>query len=241
MEFQIDSLALETRANSLKRIKEAEKLTSAIETNHQEIEDLRYHVNSQFQALEHHPQRTTHTTCSEQSAMTEIVRPQLNIPNFSGRPIIISAKPIRPQSTSCARIWCSCNCHNPGHLRSPKFIESVLGSVFIGYSDIPQLTPSCSLSACKERRRLPALRINYYFPQWFFSRMITTTIMYNSRDGLDIHRLRMPRIIPTASIIFNLAQTGDIEGIMSIFEKGLASPYDVDPDGFSVLWVSVQM
>jgi len=159
-----------------------------------------------------------------------------NSQNTSPR-IVISAKPIRPESASCTKRWCTCSCHSSGQLSSPRFLSSILGSMLVTFSDVPQLTPRCNIGSCSTRRRLPLFKINYHFPRWLLSRMITTTLAWSTRDGLDIHRLRAPRIIPTGSAIFNLTQNGDVEGIKSLFVEGTASPYDVDQDGFSALWV----
>ena len=33
--------------------------------------------------------------------------------------------------------WCSCVCHTESRLRSPRFLDSVLGALFVGYAGLP--------------------------------------------------------------------------------------------------------
>jgi hypothetical protein len=57
---------------------------------------------------------------------------------------------------------------------------------------------------------------------------------YNSINaGIQTFNLR-----PGRSLIFDYASRGDLEGVKKLIGDGLASPNDVDPDGWTVLHVS---
>lgn len=49
--------------------------------------------------------------------------------------------------------------------------------------------------------------------------------------------LRTYNIIPSGSLVFELAGTGDVRGLLDLFAKGQASPFDVDENGYSLLSV----
>jgi hypothetical protein len=153
--------------------------------------------------------------------------------------IVISARPTRPQSTSCQTEWCTCICHRPGKIGNPDALACLFGRLHVKFSDIPMLTPPCNVNLCRKRRRLPYLRINYFFPTWLVGRILTTTVAYSQRDGIDVHRLRALRIVPVGAPIFTMAQHGNVDGIRSLFTKGQASPYDVDSNGFTALWFAL--
>lgn len=217
-----------------------DNISSALATNTSIIERFELQMVSKLSALEtivqeNHHSRGPHPGVSRDGSMETGIRAS---GSPQSRPLItVSSKHVRPQSTSCAIEWCTCSCHDPGSFSTPDFVSQVLGKMMVTYTDIPNFTPQCNQSQCKKRRRFPSLRMSYYFPRWFWGRMVTTHLAYTARDGLELHRLRTPRIIPTGSKLFTLTQKGDLEAIRSLFTQGLASPYDIDQDGFSALWV----
>jgi hypothetical protein len=153
--------------------------------------------------------------------------------------VVISTRPTRPQSSSCQTEWCTCICHRAGKISNSDALSSLFGQLHVRFSDMPMLAPPCDNNICRKRRRLPYLRINYFFPTWLLARMLTTTLVYSQRDGINVHRLRAPRIVPEGAPIFTMAQHGNIDGIRQLFIKGQASPYDVNNRGFSALWFTL--
>jgi len=57
-----------------------------------------------------------------------------------------------------------------------------------------------------------------------------------SRSGWNIN-LRTYNIIPSGSLVFELAGEGDVKGLLDLFAGGQASPFDVDEYGCSLLTV----
>lgn len=215
-------------------------ISSALTTNTSVIKRFEMQMVSKLSDLEtlvqeqHQAQNENHIAARNMSTATVVQTAS----NLQSQPMItVSSRHVRPQSTSCGIPWCTCSCHQPGSFSTPDFMRQLVGKMLITYSDVPNLNPQCTQSQCKKRRRFPSFRVSYYFPRWLWGLMVTTHLAYTSRDGLELHRLRTPRIIPIGSKIFTLAQTGDLEAIRSLFTQGLASPYDVDQDGLSALWV----
>ena len=84
------------------------------------------------------------------------------------------------------------------------------------------------------RRSRSSMRFTFYFPSWFLARAVSASAAYSPHSGPEF-LLRVPKIIPPRSNIFHFAETGNIEGIEDIFERGLASVHDVDKSGSTVL------
>lgn len=138
--------------------------------------------------------------------------------------------------TSCTP-WCSCACHKEWRFRTPRFLEAFVGSLFIGYSGIPVLRPPCNEHSCHLRSQ-PLTYVTYFFPRWFLSRMVTVMLTNTPLAG-PVASLKVQRTVPGYAEIFNYAKLGNLDGIKSLFEGGLASPHDVQYDsGITALHVS---
>ena len=129
-------------------------------------------------------------------------------------------------SRSTCSDWCSCACH-------VRRSRSVLNTLFVGYSGLPFFTASCDQKACRRRSR-SSLRFTFYFPSWFLARAILANAAYSPNSGPEF-LLRVPKIIPPRSDIFHFAETGNLQGIQDLFERGLASVHDIDMSGSTVL------
>ncbi len=132
---------------------------------------------------------------------------------------------------SRCRIWCTCSCHRPHSFNTPAFLQNVLGSLFVGYIGSLVRTPNCDESQC-QRRSQRFVRITYYFPMWFLSRAITI-VTSGPKTTITAARVR-----GKDEIIFTYASGGNMEKLVNMFDTGLASPVDLDPQGWSLLHVS---
>ena len=124
--------------------------------------------------------------------------------------------------------WCSCICHKPYYLQTPESMDFLLGSLFVGYSGFPIRRRECNERRCR-KQSIPTLRVSYYFPRWFLNRVVQFKASLSYMQGPSIS-LNMPRVIPDESPVLSFAVQGNLEGIISLFKQGLASPFDV---GFS--------
>jgi hypothetical protein len=138
--------------------------------------------------------------------------------------------------TACTP-WCSCICHKKTTLKTPSFMERLLGSLFIGYSGIPRLRPKCNEHSCHLESQ-PLLYITYFFPAWFLARTMSLMISTIPLAG-PLVSLKMQRAVPGDAEIFVCAKTGNIDKMKSLFRQGLASPNDVAlSSGITALHVS---
>jgi hypothetical protein len=75
----------------------------------------------------------------------------------------------------------------------------------------------------------------------FLPKIISWRILectFKQRNGSIGAGLRTFNLRPGWSPIFEYASRGDLQGVRRLIEDGLASPNDVDPDGWTVLHVS---
>ena len=131
----------------------------------------------------------------------------------------------------------TCCCYTRRRIQINNALSFLIGSVCISYLG-GQICQPCEHSL--RRTKLPIrLNINYYFPRWLLAMVVNVFLSFDPAGSPSVS-LQMPRIRPDTSKIFHLATAGDIGGMKSMFERGLASPNDVSYTfGYSVLHVSV--
>jgi hypothetical protein len=155
--------------------------------------------------------------------------------NNSGSHELISITTRSRLLRKVCRPWCSCICHSKRSVKTPALWKNVLGSVFVGYSGVPVLTPACDETSCLQRTTFGA-DITYYFPTWLISRAISVNLSA-STFGTPELSLRMPRMINWAAPLWYGARIGDQIRVEMLFSEGNASPYDVNAYGQSSLHV----
>lgn len=127
-------------------------------------------------------------------------------------------------------LWCSCVCHS----RKVFLVPSPFGTLSGSFSGLPLLTRRCTEHSCKNREG-PSVNIVYRFPSWFWSRLIAVTMKSIPICGPEIN-VRFPREVMPSKLYLR-AMHGDTQGVKSLFTEGLASPWDVNGNGSSVLYV----
>jgi hypothetical protein len=135
------------------------------------------------------------------------------------------------------RPWCSCCCHVRREVRTPGLAKSFIGSLFIGYSGVPIVTPQCNEKQCK-KRSTSRIILSYQFPSWFWERSLFTSFMTAALPGPEM-LIRVTNTIPYACETYQHCLDGNVLGMRRLFEIGRASPFDLDPDGVSLLHVSI--
>ena len=134
--------------------------------------------------------------------------------------------------------WCECSCHRQTRAETPRMLQSVIGMLFVGYTGLPLLSPPCNNRKCY-RSSNGFLQVNYYFPQWFLSKMVSIAIRYNEAN------IRNPEIfVRTLHVrssyegIFQSSSNGDANAVKYFLESRKASVVDVTNDsGHSPLHV----
>lgn len=133
---------------------------------------------------------------------------------------------------------CSCNCHTPFAIKTPQWLGSTIGTLQIKYtSTASQSCKACNRRSCQTRDGT-VLKTQFYFPPWLLHRMMSMQCSWGPLSGHTVS-LRAPRSISSKSNVFMLAQHGNIQGMKRLFERKLASPFDISlEEGRSALHVS---
>jgi hypothetical protein len=119
--------------------------------------------------------------------------------------------------------WCSCACHKPIRFNTPKYLNSVIGSLFVGYNGLPISRPACTEQACLRASAFKA-NVTYHFPKWLLAWGIIATFSANNAPAVSLTAVRARF---TGDDIFTMALNGDVQGIQGLFSQGLGSPNDV--------------
>lgn len=131
---------------------------------------------------------------------------------------------------------CGCRCHMHTRAQSPQMLQSVLGTMFLGYASLPVLTPSCNSPIC-QRSSEGFLQVNYYFPQWFLARILSFVVRFQDAQTPEIS-LRLLNVRSNSERIFQYALSGDADSIKFLLTNGKGSVLDVtDDSGHSPLHV----
>lgn len=122
-------------------------------------------------------------------------------------------------------------------MRTPQWLGSAFGSLLISYSrPSPDSCRTCSRKPCSDNTE-SSFRSRYYFPTWMLHRMFSVQCILNPLGGCNIS-LKTPRAVSSRSMVFTLAQHGNIRGMQRLFEQRVASPYDISiEEGRSALHV----
>jgi len=142
------------------------------------------------------------------------------------------------QSTPC-QSWCPCECHvKQRRIKTvPGIMESLLGTMFVGYSGLPVLNKPCNFGGCRHEQQASA-SIEYWFPWWLVSKNIKLQFNYLPNAGPQL-QLATLRRVPDTALSVAYARQGNIDGLRLLFSDGLASPRDIsDSRGFSLIRVS---
>ncbi len=141
------------------------------------------------------------------------------------------------QQKSC-RVLCSCQCHQKRSITTPGFTKRFIGSLFVGYSCLPFIAAKCNEKKCRQRNT--RVVVSYQFPKWFWAQQLfKATLTTRATSGPEMV-LRVQRTYPFSSEIYQYCLDGNVSGLRRLFESRIISPYDVDPEGRSLIHVSFQ-
>ena len=145
---------------------------------------------------------------------------------------------LRRQTSNCPA-GCNCICHATRKVSTPAMVDRVLGQLFVGYAGMPFLTAKCDAEGCRKSQS-PWISLEYWFPLgYFWSQIFRLQVAYQSSFGPQLS-LSTLRRVPDTALSIKYALTGNIEGLKTLFTRGLASPVDVcNTRGYSLLSVSM--
>ena len=121
---------------------------------------------------------------------------------------------------------CICTCHTLQRsvqtLHSPGFLASLIGRLFITYSGLPFLQPSCSSPSCCDYSTW-AFKATYRFPKWIFKAALHVVRSWKSEVPMTLFvQWRIPEHDETG--LFELCIKGGNEGIKKLLVNRLVSP-----------------
>lgn len=136
---------------------------------------------------------------------------------------------------------CRCVCHRRSQFKSPRSVNALLGSLFVGYQASPWSTQTCSSSDCRQRSK--KLTYVYAFPQWFLARILVVDMAYSQSRGpelcLRVMRVRSRDTGIFRSLLSNFSSDEEwmVHHVKRLLDDGDISELDVDQEGFTILHV----
>lgn len=181
-----------------------------------------------------------------QPSLTQSTRGDQAIALFpSRRGSLSNIIPIKLTSNRCDSA-CGCVCHQRSQFKSPRSLNALLGSLFVGYQASPWSTQTCSNSNCRQRSK--KLTYVYAFPKWFLARILVVDMAYTQSRGPELC-LRVMRVRSSKSGIFNQLfnqisiskywedEEWVLRHLKRLLNDGEVSVLDVNEEGFTILHV----
>ena len=134
---------------------------------------------------------------------------------------------------------CGCVCHRRSQFRSPRSLNALLGSLFVGCQVSPWSAQTCNNSDCRQRSK--KLTYVYAFPQWFLARILVVDMAYSQSKGPELC-LRVMRVRPRNTGGFlvlrsTLSDDDKAHQLKRLLNNGEASVLDVDKENTTMLYV----
>ncbi|KAL9589864.1 MAG: hypothetical protein Q9203_001319 [Teloschistes exilis] len=165
----------------------------------------------------------------EGSTMTRRIPGTLkpSAPPTTSQPLHIHAR----KGTGACQSWCSCACHAKNVLRTNR--RNGLASLSISYSGLPWVTAKCDQKSCRSRS-LPAVALNIQFPSWLWKQYLSSSFVCSPLHTTNLN-FALSRTVSWMSSLWRHGLDGNVRAIQDLFSEGLASPFDVQALGGSVL------
>lgn len=169
-----------------------------------------------------HPEKSTTQSYPQRNLVSDVVRFKLKL-NRRCEP------------------FCLCSCHQRQYLGTPKVLQCIIGTFFMGYVGFPGFRNNCDITSCCARQKVAAYLI-YTFPRWLMERAIHSTLTISQAKGLNFI-IRCLRTRPTNAISFQAiamappAGKSTFDCIMKMLLERRVSVLDVSTGGSSMLHV----
>ncbi|KAI0481753.1 ankyrin repeat-containing domain protein [Xylaria cf. heliscus] len=163
-------------------------------------------------------------------------RPPSSPPRRLSQQVQSVAVQVTTRTSYCSSSRCRCVCHFTERVSTPGgLFNRVVGQLFLGYSGLSLLSPSCNTPSCEASQK-PEVTAEYWFPMGlFWSMIIQFNLSYQINVGPQFE-IKTLRRVPDSATCVNYAIKGNIEGLKELFRRGAASPRDVsDTRGYSLI------
>lgn len=139
--------------------------------------------------------------------------------------------------TACS-VACKCQCHIRIQTQTPKWLSAVIGTLFYSsaYTPSPDIR-QCNVKTCLRAQPSSSSRLTYYFPSWVMRKAVVYSTWSNLNGENSCWMIKMPKEISASDICWQLIRLGNVKGIQRLLKSRLISPYDIRPDGVSLLHV----
>lgn len=124
---------------------------------------------------------------------------------------------------NACRPFCSCVCHRRHRRRAPTLANKLLGSLFLGYSNLPFFAVKCDEPSCIQPSQFSAT-FTYYFPAWFLLKRMFSLVLMTTPLGDPGACLKVRKIQFHDFSIFRLASIGDWRRIKSLLDRRVEHP-----------------
>ena len=146
--------------------------------------------------------------------------------------------PIKLTSNRCDSA-CGYVCHRRCQFKSPRGLNALLGSLFVGYQASPWSSQMCSNSGCRQRSK--KLTYVYAFPQWFLARILVVDMAYSQSKGPELC-LRSMRVRSSVTggfgiLLARLSEHNRLHHFKRLINDGQISVLDVEEQGITILHV----
>jgi ankyrin repeat protein len=116
-------------------------------------------------------------------------------------------------------------------------LQFLTGTLFIGYNNIPKLTPSCTNPSCQKSPE-GFVSVSYYFPQWIVSQVLAVGLHFSHYRSPEL-LIRMLYVRDPLDELFGATAANDAVTVKMLLEERKASVLDVQHEtGHSALHVA---
>jgi hypothetical protein len=146
-----------------------------------------------------------------------------------------SSLSVRRLSRRGCRDDCRCKCHARTSYRWPEALRAIVGDTFLNFVGQPAFVRRCSRRDCR-KAKIWSGEITYVFPSWLLKKIISMS-MISKGPGWSFH-MKCVNIVRSISDVARYTTGGDLAGLRMLFSNRLATPYDTESDGWTLLHVS---
>ena len=139
------------------------------------------------------------------------------------------------QIHSACPVACTCNCHEPWGIYTPRKWRKLFGYSKIEGAEVPFFKGACSLQSCKGKRAT-FVHINFFLPTTIAARMISLWFTSSPLHGPEL-LLRVPRVVRTDTTAYYAICSGDLDAVKRSISAGDCKPWDVAYSGQTLIAV----
>ena len=130
---------------------------------------------------------------------------------------------------------CPCQCHAISRIRSPQWLNRVLGQMLITYHSGFLRTMTCNFPPCRRSPR--KTEFNYIFPLWLVHKALFMSYVPSLSGPQGSIAVSMPTMLPGLDKIWSATRLGNIPLLQRMFSAGY-TPYVIEEGGQNLIHVS---